>query len=137
MRSKSRGRPTCFHWGKAGHFQKNCQYFQKEKGGGEGGESKKILERRGTSAITTSEEELPLITEESEVHLVSDETMWVVNSRASFHLTPDRKCFSSGRARDHGVVKMGNEGECRIFSIGDVCLTTSIGCKLVFKDARV
>ena len=32
------------------------------------------------SAITMSEEELMLITEENELHLVSDETTWVVDS---------------------------------------------------------
>ena len=33
-----------------------------------------------------SEEELLLITEESELHLVIDESMWVVDSGASYHL---------------------------------------------------
>ena len=80
----------------------------------------KISEKQGTSAIATSEEELLLITEESEMHLVSDETTWVVDSRASYHLTPDRKCFSSYRASDDGVVEMG----CRIVGKGDMCLTT-------------
>ena len=85
-------------------------------------------------AIATSEEELLRITEESELHLVSDETTWVVDSRASYHLTPDQKCFSLYRTGDHGVVKMGNEGACRIVGIGDVCLTTSTGYKLLLKD---
>ena len=58
-----------------------------------------------------------LITEESELHLVSDETTWVVDSGVSYHLTPDRKCFASYKAGDHGFVKMGNEGACRIVSI--------------------
>ena len=45
-----------------------------------GAEPKKILERRGMSAITTTEEELLLITEECELHLISDESTWVVDS---------------------------------------------------------
>ena len=121
-RSKSRGRPTCFYCGKPGHFQKNYRHFQRDKGGADGAKPKKISEKRGTTTIATSEEELLLITEESELHLVSDETTWVVDSGASYHLIPDRKCFSSYRAGDHGVVKMGNEGACRIVGIGDVCL---------------
>ena len=60
----------------------------------------------------------------------------MVDSRASYHLTPDRKCFSSYRVGDHGVVKMGNEGACRIVGIGDVCFTTSTGYKLLLKDVR-
>ena len=75
-----------------------------------------------------------LIREQSKLNLVGDESTWVVDSGASFHLTPDRKCFSSYKAGDHGVVKMGNEGACRIISIGEVCMTTSTGCKLLLKD---
>ena len=55
-------------------------------------------------------EELMLITEESELNLAGDEMTWVVDSRGSFHLTPDRKCFSSYSAGDQGCVRMGNEG---------------------------
>ena len=82
----------------------------------------------------TSEEELLLITEECELHPVIDETTWVVNSGVSYHLTTNWKCFSSYKVGDHGVVKMGNEGACQIVGIGDVCLTTSIGCKLLLKE---
>ena len=31
-------------------------------------------------------------------------------------------------------VKIGNEGSCRIISIGNVCLMTSTGCSLLLKD---
>ena len=75
-----------------------------------------------------------LITEESELNLAGDEMTWVVDSGASFHLTPDQKCFSSYSAGDHGCVQMGNEGTCRIVGIGDVWLSTPTGCKLLLKD---
>ena len=75
-------------------------------------EPKKISEKRGTSAIVTSEVELLLITEESELHLIINESTWVVDSGVSYHLTPDHKFFSSYKALDHGFVKIGNEGVC-------------------------
>ena len=50
---------------------------------------------RQKAPLKLSEEELLLITEENEVQLVSDKITWVVNSETSYHLTPDRKCFSS------------------------------------------
>ena len=49
-----KGGATCFYCGKLGHFQKNCHNFQKDKGGAGGAEPKKILERRGMSAIPPS-----------------------------------------------------------------------------------
>ena len=48
-----------------------------------------------------------LITEESELNLAGDEMTWVVDSGASFHLTPDRKCFSSYSAGDKVVYGWG------------------------------
>ena len=56
----------------------------------------------------TTEEEMFFITEESELNLFNDETAWVVDSRVSFHLTPDQKYI----AGDHNCVRMGNEGAC-------------------------
>ena len=67
---------------------------------------------RQKAPLKLSEEELLLITEENEVQLVSDKITWVVDSRASCHLTPDGKCFLSYKAGENGFVKMGNEGAC-------------------------
>ena len=53
--------------------------------------------------IAASEEELMLITEESELNLAGDEMTWVIDSGASFHLTPERKCFSSNTTGDRCV----------------------------------
>ena len=100
--SKSRGRPTCFCCGKPGHFQKNYRHFRKDKETNDtdskrsldrNGKDQRGPDRKGTTAIAASEEELMLITEENELNLDGDETTWVVDSGASFHLTPDRKCF--------------------------------------------
>ena len=124
----------CYYCGKPGHFQKICRHLQKDKGGADGVQQKKILDNKNTSAIATSEEELLLISEQNEVNLVGDESTWVVDSGTSFHLIPDRKCFLSYKAGDHGFVKMGKEGACRIVGIGHVCLVTSIGCNLVLRE---
>ena len=133
-RSKSRGRPTCFYCGKTEHFQKNYRHFRKDKGGADDVQPKRIPDNKNTWAIATSEEELLVISEQNKVNLVIDESTWAVDSGASFHLTPNQKCFSSYKAKDHDSVKMGNEGACRIVGIGDVCLETSTGCNLVLGD---
>ena len=86
--------------------------------------------------IATCEEEELLISEQNKINLVSEESTWVVDSRASFHLTPNRRCFSSYTTGDYGYVKMGNDGACRIVGIGNVCLRTSSGCRMVLKDIR-
>ena len=86
--------------------------------------------------IATSEEELLLISEQNEVNLVGDESTCIVDSSASFHLTPNQKCFSSYRPEDLGTVKMGTERACQIVNIGDEFVVTSTGCRLVLRDVR-
>jgi transposase InsO family protein len=135
-RSKSRGRLTCFYCGKPGHFQKNCRHLRKDKGMADEVESGKISNDKNTSAIATSEEEMLYICEQASVNLANAECSWIVDSGASFHLTPKRECFSSYIAGDYGYVRMGNDGECKIVGIGNVCLLTSTGCRLILKDVR-
>ena len=68
------------------------------------------------------------------VNLANVEWSWVVDSSASFHLTPKRECFSSYIAVTMAFVRMGNDGECKIVGIGNMCLLTSTGCRLMLKD---
>ena len=84
---------------------------------------KKIFEYKNTSVIASSEEELFFIrlSQHSCVNLENDESTWVVNLGASFHLNCKRECFSSYIAGDYDYVKMGNDGECKMVSL-EVCV---------------
>ncbi|RDX62608.1 hypothetical protein CR513_59041, partial [Mucuna pruriens] len=42
------------------------------------------------------------------VNFVSDESMWIIDSSATLHVTPRNEFFTSG---DFGVLKMGNDGD--------------------------
>ena len=86
------GKLTCFYCGKLGHFQKNCQHFKRDKRNDGSTEQNKISEERNTSAIAASEKEL-FISEQACVNLACDECTWVVDSSASFHLTPKKQYF--------------------------------------------
>ena len=133
-RSKSRAKLTCFYCGKPGHFQKDCRHLKKDKGASNDVEPKKISKEKGTSAIATSEEEILFICEQASANLASEECTRVIDSSTSFHITLSRECFSIYIVRDHGYVKMGDNGECRIIRIGNVSLTTLTGCRLILKD---
>ena len=129
-RSKSRGKPVCFYCGKPGHFQKDCRHLKKDKSVGNKVEPRKIPDDKNTSAIATSNEELLFICEQTSVNLASGECTWVIDSGASYHITPSREYFSTYIAGDHGYVKMGDSGECKITGVRSVCLTTSTRCRL-------
>ena len=76
------------------------------------------------------------MSEQASTNLASEECTWVIDSSASFHITPLRECFSTYIARYHGYLKMGDNGECNIVGVGNVCLATSIGCRVTLKDVR-
>ena len=135
-RSKSKGRLTCFYSGKPGHFQRNCRHLKQDKGIADDVEHRKIFDDKNTSIIATSEEELLFICEKASVNLANVECSWVIDSSASFHLTPKRECFSSYTTGDHSYVRMGKHNECNIVCIGIVCLLTSTSYRLMLKDVR-
>ena len=89
-RSKSRGRLTCFYCGKPDHFQRNCRHLKQDKGIAHDVEPRKFSDDKNTSTIGTIEEELLFICKQASVNLANVECSWVVNSGASFHLTPKR-----------------------------------------------
>ena len=134
--SKFTRKLTCFYSGKPGHFQKDCRHLKKDKGTSNDDEPRKISEEKGTSTMSTSEEELLFICEQARENLTNQECTWVIDSGASFHITPSKDYFSIYSAGDYGSVKMGDDGACKITGIGSVCLTTSIGCTLTLRDVR-
>ena len=110
--------------------------LRKDKGMVDEVESRNISDDKDTSAIASSEEEMLFIREQASVNLANAECSWRVDSGASFHLTPKRECFSSHIPGDYGYVRMGNDGECKILGIVNVCLLTSTGYRLMLKDVR-
>ena len=61
---------------------------------------------KGTSTIATSKEEILFICEQASANLASEECTWVIDSDASFHITPSRECISTYIAGNHDYVKM-------------------------------
>ncbi|KAG5549866.1 hypothetical protein RHGRI_014986 [Rhododendron griersonianum] len=51
-------------------------------------------------------------------------------------VSSDADFFTSYNEGDFGCVRMGNEGLSKIVGMGNICLETSVGCKLVLKDVR-
>ena len=60
----------------------------------------------------------------------------MIDSSVSFHVTTYRDYFISYVNGDYGHVRIGNEGASKIVGIRDICLETSIDCKLLLQDVR-
>nr|KYP73281.1 Retrovirus-related Pol polyprotein from transposon TNT 1-94 [Cajanus cajan] len=67
------------------------------------------------------------------VNLVSDESMWIVDSGATLHVTTRKEFFTSYTFGDFGVLKIGNDGVSKVIGVGDVCLQTNMGMQLLLR----
>ena len=61
---------------------------------------------------------------------------WIVDSGASFHVTPCLECFTTFDAGSYGKVYLGNNSACNIDGIGTIHLSLDNGQELVLKDVR-
>ena len=67
-------------------------------------------------------------------HVAKNDVECVVDSAASHHVIPAKRLFTTYKANDFGVVKMGNSSYSKIMGVGDVCSKTNVGCTLMLKD---
>lgn len=139
--SRSRGRSTdgrkpsykCHHCGVEGHMKKNCYKWLDEQGQSssqpknKGGETLVIIP--GDVALCSNHDETCL-------HISREDTEWVVDTAASYHVTPHKDYFTTYKAGDFGAVKMGNSSSSGIVGIGDVQIKTSAGSTIILKDVR-
>jgi hypothetical protein len=121
-RSKSPGKSLrkCWKCGKIGHYKKDCK-------------SKKVEKPKGYDS--TSSTELKTSTEEGgDVYLEStsthvDRDVWLINSGASYHMTPHKEWFSEYEKYDGGDVFLEDDSTTKILGCGRV--------KLLLKDGRI
>ena len=129
-KSQTRNDFKCYYCDKPGHKQSQCRLWKKEQK--QKGEAKK----EGANTAAAADGDVTIICDVNSVNLTCQDSHWVVDSGASYHVTSRRDVFSTYRDGEFGNVKMGNNAECKIVGIGDVYMNTDTGCKLRLKDVR-
>ena len=92
-------------------------------------------ENKETNTIS-AEGDIMIVIDYGCVSLATQDSGWVIDYGASFHVTSHSHFFTSYRTSDFAYVRMGNNGVSKIMGIEDIFLETSIGNKLVLKDVR-
>lgn len=121
--SKSRGRNgTCWFCGKPGHTKKKCWNYKKAQ-------NKVINDGVNTTA---AKDDGVLVLAAGDTNASS----WVLDSGASFHVTPCRSAFTNYQVGSFGKVFLGDNKECFIVGKGDVLLSLKNGKQWILKDVR-
>jgi transposase InsO family protein len=127
-KSKLKHNLKCWACNKKGHLKKDC----------------KSINGRGSSAATDKNPQGNLVEEVGSedgfalVGLEGSEVVryWILDSGASFHMTPHREWFQTYRSCSGGVVYMGDSSRCKIVGIGDVKIQMFDGCVRTISNVR-
>ena len=76
--------------------------------------------------IATSDD-LVILHDLDSLNLVSDESMWVIDSGDTMHVTARKEFFTSYTPGYFGVLKMDNDGMSKVIGVRDVCQQTNMG----------
>ena len=127
-RSKSRTQyknVECHYCHRTWHILRNCFLWKKES---KDKKSKQKEKDHDDDRVTTAiNDDLVISHDPDSLNLVSDESMWIIDSGATLHVTTRKEFFTSYTPGDFGVLKMGNDGVSKVIGVGDVCLQTNMG----------
>ena len=101
-------------------MKRNCYAWKREQ---KEGKNQRKDENKNTTAALSDEDVAVLFFGDKECLPVTDnEVEWIIDTTTSYHVTPNKKFFTSYRPGDFGTVKMGNTSYSKIVGIGDVCI---------------
>ena len=150
-RSKSRKRLVeCHYCHKKGHIKKDCYALKnKEKEKGKTYGDGHVKQLPGSSSSVRIEEINATCDDDVDILVLDDETSyaeaniahalvhtWLLDSGASFHVTPHREWFTRYEAKPLGTVRLGDSHQCDVIGIGDVMIQFSDGSQFTVQNVR-
>ena len=138
-RSKSKSRYKnleCHFCHKIGHIQKYCFKWKKENKDKKG--KQRENDHDDDDRVTTATDgDLVLLRDFESVNLVFDESMWIIDSGTTLHVTPRKEFFTSYTSGDFGVLKMGNDGESKVMVLVMFAYKPTWECSCCLKDSNM
>ncbi|RDX87770.1 hypothetical protein CR513_30721, partial [Mucuna pruriens] len=97
-RSKSKSRyknVKCHYCHKTGHIQKHCFLWKKENKGKKGKSKEKDDDDDDDRVTTATGDDLVILRDFESINFISDESMWIIDSGVTLHVTPRKEFFTS------------------------------------------
>ncbi|CAA7059133.1 unnamed protein product [Microthlaspi erraticum] len=116
----------CHYCHKKGHTKSHCWKLKKDN----------KQQGDGEDRVTVTEDQFFILLESDAINVACQDTSWVIDSGATTHATSHQDLFTTYTSGSYGSVKMGNDGSARVVGIGDICLETSLGTKLMLKGVK-
>ncbi|RDX97859.1 hypothetical protein CR513_19322, partial [Mucuna pruriens] len=85
---------------------------------------------------TTTCDDLIILQDFELINLVSDKSMWIIDSGATLHVTSTKKFFTSYTSGDFGMLKIGNHGVTKVIGVGEVWLQTNTRVQLWLRGVK-
>ena len=73
---------------------------------------------------TATSDDLVFLHDPNSLNLVSDESMWIIDSGARLHVIARKEFFTYYTSGDFRVLKMGNDGVSKAIGVMSVCKPT-------------
>ncbi|KAG8377494.1 hypothetical protein BUALT_Bualt08G0038700 [Buddleja alternifolia] len=131
-KSKFKGDFKCHYCGGPNHYERDCKKKKRDQKNGNN-ENKK--DDKDTTAVAT-DGDVVIICDDACVSSSCQETDWIIDSGASYHITPHRDMFTSYTSGNFGRVRMANHGVTEVIGMKNINLETDTGCRLILRDVR-
>ncbi|KAG8376743.1 hypothetical protein BUALT_Bualt09G0095500 [Buddleja alternifolia] len=131
-KSKFKGDFKCHYCGGPNHYERHCRKKKRDQKDGNN-ENKK--DDKDTTTVAT-DGDVVIICDDACVSSSCQETDWIIDSGASYHITPHRDMFTSYTSGNFGRVRMANHGVTEVIGMGNINLETDTGCRLILRDIR-
>ncbi|WVZ03005.1 hypothetical protein V8G54_023811 [Vigna mungo] len=98
----------CHYCHKTEHIKKNCFLWKKERKDKKGKQKERDNDD-GERVTTNTCGDLVCLRDYDTINLVFDESMWIIDSGDTLHVTSRKEFFTSYTPSDFGILKMGND----------------------------